>query len=250
MSTNHAHVTVIGAVMLFALAPAPARGQTVRGAIRDSSTNEGLPSARVALVSATGDTTAVTFSADDGSFSVGAPAPGAFTVSVLRIGFTPLVEGPLTLAAGETIDVVFHMAVLAVPLDPVIVQAEAHVRYLEEAGFYERERIGFGHHLDPEWIETRKTATPRVSDFMSGLPGARVMDSPQAGTGRSIVLACGTPRYYVDDVRAWGQIDEWVDGSDVLAIEVYSRSTGTPPRYGTCAVLIWTQFRAERRFIR
>lgn len=91
-------------------------------------------------------------------------------MSVLRIGFAPLEEGPLTLAAGETIDVVFSMAVL---------------------------------------------------------PGARVVVSHLAGTGRSIVLGCGAPRYYVDDVRARGQIDEWVDGSDVLAIEVYSRSTGS-----------------------
>ena len=228
----------------------PAAGQVVRGTVRDSSTGRALEAAQVVLLQG-GDVAITVLSGDSGAFHVDVPAPGVFTVAILRIGYQPFETSPMILLPADTVEQDYLMQQLPLQLDPVVVRAEAYIRYLEENGFYERQKMGFGHHVDPEWIEKRQTAATRVGDLMSGLPGVSVAGSSRPGQGRQVRLSCGTPRIFVDDVRVLGgRIDDWVDAWNVLAIEIYRRRTEAPPRYGNCAVVIWTRHKAERRMIR
>jgi hypothetical protein len=238
-------------VLLFLVAPPqPALAQVLRGVVRDSSANQGIAHARITLLNEAGETVAVAHSGDSGAFVTGAPVFGVYTVSVVRIGFRPIEDGPLMLLPNDTVQAVYYMDPLPVALDPVIVKAEAYVQYLEDEGFYTREKKAFGYHLGPEFIERRLTASTRVADFMSAIPGVRVLQGG-VGAGRQIALKCGLPTYYVDDVRylqdaILAGLDELVEPHDVLAIEVYDGQLGSPAQYGTCAVVIWTRFKAER----
>jgi hypothetical protein len=222
----------------------PAVGQVVRGTVRDSSTGRVIEGARIALLNQTGDMTASVLTGDDGAFRVDAPAPGVFVVAVLSIGYEPFETNPMILLPADTVEQDYLMQPLPFMLDPVVVKAEAYVRYLEENGFYQRQKMGFGHHVNPEWIERRQNASTKVADLVSHLPGVSV-------DGRRVRLGCGNPRLFVDDVPIFGgRIDDWVDGWNVLAIEIYRRWTEAEARYGSCAVVIWTRHKAERRMIR
>ena len=234
------------AFVLLLAAARPAVGQVVRGTVRDSSTGGGLEAALVVLLQ-NGDSATSALSGDSGAFHVAVPAPGVFTVAILRIGYQPFETSPMILLPADTVERDYLMQPVPFQLDPVVVRAEAYVQYLEEEGFYERQRIGLGHHVDPEWIEKRQNAATRVGDLMSALPGVSVT----GGSRRQVRLSCGTPRIFVDDVRVLGgSIDDWVEAWNVLAIEIYRRRAEAPPRYGSCAIVIWTRYKAERRMIR
>jgi hypothetical protein len=232
------------AILLVFTVAQPAAGQVVRGTVRDSSTGRVIEGARIALLNQTGDMTASVLTGDDGAFRVSAPTPGVFVVVVLTIGYQPFETNPMILLPADTVEQDYLMQPLPFMLDPIVVKAEAYVRYLEETGFYQRQKMGFGHHVDPEWIERRQNPSTKVADLMSHLPGVSV-------NGRRVSLSCGSPRLFVDDVRIFGgRIDDWVEGWNVLAIEVYRRWTEAEVRYGSCAVVIWTRHKAERRMIR
>ena len=222
----------------------PASGQVIRGTVRDSSTDRGIPAARITLLNELGDSVAVVASGEDGGFLAKVRVIGSYRLSIVRIGFRPLEDGPVMLLPSDTLDTVYYMAPLPVPLDRVTINAQAHVRYLEEVGFYDRLRTGFGSHVEPEWIERRLTGASRVADFVSHLPSVRMVDTR---FGRTVTMRCGIPKIFVDDVPITGEIEEVVLPSDVLAIEVYRRRTESHPHYGSCALLIWTRYRAERR---
>ena len=234
------------------LPPSRSVGQTLRGSIRDSTTNRPVASARVTLLDSYGDTVATDVSRRDGTFVVSAKDWGAFIVSIVRLGYRPFIAPYVRLLPADTLEVVYEMSPLAIAMDPVVVQAEAavqyaHVRYLQKEGFYHRERATTGRHLDPVAVEKRSYFAHRFTDFMVGLPHVRVDYGFLAGSGRVLKLKCGRPRFFIDDIPLIADvpIDEAVDAMDVLAIEIYDSAGSAPARYGACSVVIWTRHRAS-----
>jgi hypothetical protein len=87
--------------LTLALLPAAVGAQAVRGTV--SAEGVRVPGALVLLVDSAGRTVARAASRENGAYAVAAPAAGAFTLRVLRIGFAPTTAGPLALRAGATL---------------------------------------------------------------------------------------------------------------------------------------------------
>jgi hypothetical protein len=256
---------VLGVVLSLVTQPVPTFGQAVRGTIRDSSTRQFVPNASIVLLGELGDTAAIGSTDDNGAFVVGSVEWGTFVLSVVRLGFNPHVDGPLRLTPGDTVDVSYQLSPLAVRMDPVVVETAATVLHLQRAGFYHRQRLGFGHHIEPSRIESRRNAAQDIADLMVGLPGVQVV-YPRAGAfGKSIKLtgmpsiatSCSSPLFFLDGIRvlASGNLEEIIRPEEVQAIEIFRRPSEIPAQYGGpdsgCGViLIWTRRGADRQRIR
>ncbi len=142
-----------------------------------------------------------------------------------------------------------------VRLDPIEVSVERRDIVLEQAGFYDREAIGFGKFLDRDDLEKRPPG--RVSDLFAGLAGVSLIAGP---TGqRQVILNAGRyrrepcfPRVVLDDMIVGGgplqpaQLDVLLMRSAIAGVEVYTTTAGIPIKYGgtgsSCGVIvIWTR---------
>ena len=251
---------LIASVAIAAL-PLPSPAQTIRGRIVETETGNAIALARIVMLGEEGDTVASGLSGNDGSFVVGAPEWGTYVLSITRLGYHPHVDGPLRLTPGDTVDVSYRLTPLAFRMDPVVVRSAATVLFLQRAGFYHRQRLGFGHHIEPEKIELRRDAARDIADLMVGIPGVRIFSAGAGSFGKSIRLtgmgslqdACRSPHFYVDGIRlfAGGSIEDVVTPEAVEAIEIFRRPSEIPAQYGGvesgCGViLIWTRRGAVR----
>ncbi len=241
-------------VLVLAFKSAECLSQTVRGTIRDSTTNQTIANAQVTLLDLQGDTVATDRSTNDGGFLLSAPRWGRYILSTLRLGYRPVTIPDLVLNPGDSVRTELWMEALPIEMDPVEVTAEAavqvaHARYLQEEGFYHRERATVGRHLDPQTIEKRRSSARYIDDYLTGLPGVRVRQSSSAGSRRRVTLRSCTPTFFVDGVRhRGGRIEDAINPYDVLAIEVYSSALQTQEEYGgRCAVVVWSRRTAELR---
>jgi hypothetical protein len=173
---------------------------------------------------------------------------------------------------GDDLRSVFHLRRLPVMLDPVEVSAAATRRYLELAGFYDRQRADFGHYVTAEDIEKRQAA--RITDLLTSLPGVNLVSMSPGGVGALSVQLRGSnlsdggvcrPRVFVDGVmyargdsrlkRAAGgqdverrvedeiqELDEGLSLDDIghpsiiAAIEVYRSASQVPVQFGGTSV--------------
>jgi hypothetical protein len=111
--------------------------------------------------------------------------------------------------------------------------------YLDRRGFYQRDRMGWGRHVDRTEIERLGIFVP--SDLVQ-----RTLGMQQAALGSFLYSGAGCqPKVYVDGVIWSGSVDDvpinWIEG-----IELYPRSTGAPVEYAgfgggpKCGlILIW-----------
>jgi hypothetical protein len=232
-------------LLLFALTQ-PGAAQVLRGTVRDSSNHRGITNARVTLLNEAGETATVALTRGDGTFVARAPTFGVYTVSVIRIGFQPLQDEPFMLLPGDTVQAVYSLAPLPVPLEPVIVETQAvHIEYLQEEGFFYRQKAYWGRFLDPAAIDRRREFAHRADDFLIGQTMVMSLENTRMGYR----LSCGRPRFFIDDREFYGdELDQAIDPEDVLAIEIYTG--GGPPIpifYGGCAIVVWTRARAEEQ---
>jgi len=184
----------------------PLSAQRLSGRLLDLESNEPVASGLLTLLTADSVLLATAMTDPTGSWHLEAPAPGSYYVQARRLGYQPWVAGPLELNAGDSINSVFHLKRLAVMLDPIEVTARAAtMRYLEGAGFYERQRADFGHFMTPDEIDKRQAA--RVTDLLMALPGVNLVSMTGGSVGaRYLQLRGGglqqggqcRPRIFVD----------------------------------------------------
>lgn len=209
---------------------------TVTGRVTDSSA---APLAGVE-VSASRPTVRTTTGAD-GRFRLSGLEPGDHVLTFRRIGVRSLAIH-VALEPGETRDTVVVLAMLPVPLDTIRTEAEALEENLRQAGFYRRQRMGFG-----DFVTRADIARMPATDVWAVLRRVPFVDVLEAGAGRRFVLmASGTcrPVLYVDGIRTPDLVGipvEIIDG-----IEVYRRPALVPVEYSAAgracgAVLIWTR---------
>ena len=139
-------------------------------------------------------------------------------------------------------------------MDPVLVTAR-RTAALDRTGFNQRRRSGVGYYIGPDQL--KNASAFRLSDILRRVPGLRVsydgghneevISSSRAGglSGQSCV------QYYIDDMpwmAAWpGDINGFVNPSEVVAVEVYQGPTA-PPQYtrgmSSCTtIVLWTRFK-------
>ena len=122
---RHCHVVL--SVALLAVAPLIARpqradAQTLAGRLQDS-TGAAVQEALVQLVDTAGREVARTMSLGSGGFALRAPAPGLYSLRVLRIGHRPWQMPPLRLEQGQTRTTTATVPDLAVLLPDLVVES-------------------------------------------------------------------------------------------------------------------------------
>jgi Carboxypeptidase regulatory-like domain/TonB-dependent Receptor Plug Domain len=245
--------------LLVLLAAAPAHAQVVRGRVIDNASGEGVSAAAVEALAA-GRTGGRTRTAADGKFEVRLRAAGTFRLVANRNGYSPSTTREVPVAARETVYVELRVAAAPMQLDPLRVTARVappHRRSLELAGFYERERKGFGRFIRREDFERRSNLT--TTQILARVPGVIVLGSgPRedvAFTRSSIsgaLLRSGAgycaPLLYMDGVRITRSQDmnEVSSPTNLEAVELYQSAAEIPVEYvgasSACGViLLWTR---------
>jgi len=207
-----------------------------------------------------------------GYWRLDAPAPGTYYLSARRIGYQPSTSAAVTVRQGDDLSFEFRLRPAATTLSAVEVSAQAMRRYLERAGFYERQRADFGHFISPEKIEARQAA--RITDLLTSVPGVTLVRMTTGTVGAFYVELRGSnigeggvcrPRVFVDGVlfakgdsrparpapanaverrveQEAQQLDQGMSLDDIghpttiAAIEVYRSATQVPVEFGGTSV--------------
>jgi hypothetical protein len=247
-----------------------AAAQRLHGRLLDVDSNEPISSGIVTLLTEDGVRAATAVTDENGNWWLAAPGPGLFYVEAKRLGYQPWIDGPLELQRDDDWSSLYHLRSLAVELDPVEVSAQATQRYLELSGFYQRQRVNFGHFITREDVEKR--AGSKVTDVLAAVPGVRLVPTGDS-FGRMHIQMRGSrlsyggvcrPRIFVDGiiynrgdsrptgVDDWGNleriydplenpnlntieeptIDEIVQPVDIAGIEVYRSASQVPVQFG------------------
>ena len=250
-------------VVILSQMPLTAFGQVVVGTIQEWESAQKVEYCLVALLDDSEEEIARAYTNGQGAFTLSPPSPGIYVVSIVRIGFHPSAEGPVSVLANDTVTVEYEIRPVAVTLAPIVVKTARVIRYLENAGFYQRQRNEHGFFLDPAEIEKRMHRATRVTDLLHGIPGLAVTGAPDGQFGTTVRVRgirtlggrCEAPLIYIDGRLAyepkWDQflsLDELVNREAVSAVEVYRGPAEVPARYGgaesACGVLlIWTGHR-------
>lgn len=250
-----------------------AAGGWVSGFVTDGSTGQPVGGATVTL---NGRESALT--RNDGTFDIveSSPLSRNNLLTIKRLGYEPelLLVNP---AEGQDrVDLTVSIKPQPVVLEEVEVTAEVVSRYLDEVGFYERQKYHSGYFLDRAYIEQRLGTASLAVDLLRGLPGIQVLSSTPGSPGGELRLGlrqgsgfrpCGRPRVWVDGILMADDQGEpapapegnqpqphqmsalaglVVQPEDVYAIEVYRTPSQVPAQFGgaesACGViLVWTQ---------
>ncbi|MCY3610349.1 MAG: carboxypeptidase regulatory-like domain-containing protein [Gemmatimonadetes bacterium] len=180
--------------------------------------------------------------------------PGRHLVEFSHLGYATRADS-IDVEYGRMSNIRVSFSADPVRLDPIEVSVERRDIVLEQAGFYEREAMGFGKFLDRDDIEKRPPG--KMSDLFSGLAGVTLVAGP---TGqRNVILNAGRyrhppcfPRVVLDDMIVGGgsglpaELDVLLMRSALAGVEVYTRTAAIPMKYGgtgsSCGVIvIWTR---------
>lgn len=249
-----------------------ASAQHIRGRLLDLATDGPIATGFLTLLAADSSILVAVVSDDEGRWKLDVPGPGLYYVAAERLGYRSWVSGPVQIEADDALDTVFHLEPVAVRLDPIEVRAEAVRRYLEYAGFFDRQRSNFGHFVTPEAIARRQA--DRVTDLLTAIPGVQRVPFTGGSAGPvQIQLRGGSmsqggmcrPRVYVDGLmysagdskplrqRDNAATEQSVEDADrrldqalslddighpttIAAIEVYRSATQVPVQFGGTSV--------------
>ena len=180
--------------------------------------------------------------------------PGQHLVEFSHLGYVTRADS-IGVEYGRMSNVRVSLSADPVRLDPIEVSVERRDIVLQDAGFYNREAIGFGKFLDRDDIEKRPPG--KMSDLFAGLAGVTMVRDPRSPGQRHVMLNAGRdkgcfPRVILDDVIVGGgssqpaQLDVLLHRSALAGVEVYTRTAGIPSRYGgtgaACGLIaIWTR---------
>ncbi len=204
----------------------------------------------VAVVGLIGTANTVTTD-DSGSFLIHATAPGAYVLSVLRLGYEPE-RLAVTLSPQRVSDITVTLT-RVVPVLPTVTTTAAERAAYHDVGFEQRMRAGLGFFLTYDKI-LKKRAT-QFTDLLREVPGLKVT---YAGfPARAFVSGTrGLPNcvsYVVDgsELNVGTESADYLIGArDIGAIEVYAPSE-RPTMWGAVGaasgtdecmlVVIWTR---------
>jgi hypothetical protein len=227
----------------------------------------------VVVRDATEETVGSAVTDNRGFFRIETPVPGRYVLSAQALGYTELPAQPLEVPYGKLAVVEVQLAPAALELEPLVVTAAPRAFHLEADGFYARRdnAAHAGVFLPPEVLEERRPT--RATDLLFGIPGLYVMESQFGAGGRAPYFRSGIrpdptsptgiticwPMVYVDrvPVQTGGllyegagpgemmTLDEFLDTTDIAAIEVYRGAAEVPAEFtgansGCGVIVVWT----------
>ena len=208
----------------------------------------------------------VSVSGDDGRFSLGSIPPGNQALEVRRLGYAASVQW-IKIVSGETLNLQITMELLPVALKAVEVKGAPALLPAMRA-FEERRAHGRGHFYNRAEIARMQ---PRVlTDVLRRVPGVQVGSGSGGSFGGNEMVrmsrAVGVTGlrqcpvlFYINgmpfQITGDMSINQYVAPEDVVAIEVYSGSSQTPPEFqaglmnSRCGVIvIWTRVGNEEDY--
>ena len=202
--------------------------------------------------------TPLVLSGSDGRFILSAVGAGDQVLEVRLLGYVAFVQ-LVNVVAGQTLELHVTLVAAPIPLKSIEVKGSAALRPVLE-GFEHRRARGNGHFFNQ--AEIARIQPHVFTDVLRRVPG--VILQPAAGsfgsndmvrmnrtTGVTGSRNCpvlfyinGMPMQIIGDMS----IDQYVAPQDVVAMEVYSGSSQTPPEFQSsllnsrCGVIvIWTR---------
>ena len=126
--------TILFACFFLLLAsPVHMAGQVIRGQLLNGETGLPLEGAMMVLLEG-GEEAAMVLTNGSGRFIIRTPGAGSFTVRADRIGHASTLSEPLSLSAGDTVDIRMVAAVRAIELEGLEISGEARCAIRPEAG--------------------------------------------------------------------------------------------------------------------
>jgi hypothetical protein len=198
-------------------------------------TGRPMPGAQLRVL----ETAATTRTDSSGHFTMSGLPAGTQILEAKRVGYR-IVQQPVQLAAGRDVPVTVQLRRI-VSLDSVLVVARRS-RYRE---FERNRRSGFGRFMTEDDIEKRHAF--ETTDLLRTVSGFRVSGTGTdakvySSRGRISLSGQGCETNVVIDGMQHQDIN-WVQPSDIGAIEAYAGPAGAPLFYdSTCGVIvIWTK---------
>ncbi len=239
----------------------PAAAQSIHGTVKDQTTGRPIVAASVELLTDKGKVLDKVLTDSLGAFLVEPEEAGSYALKASGLGYREAGTATFPVSYGELVEVTLELAVDAVPLKPLTVEARSFPpnRYLATAGFYDRRRAGVGVFLTREEIMKRRPE--EFSDLMRTISGMEIRPSGITGR-RGYTMSMRTngqcqPALVLDGVPTLigGQqplrgrdlpIDDVVSPRDIEGLELYKGAAGVPSEYNVnnaaCGVLlIWTR---------
>lgn len=223
------------------------RPSSVRGLVRDSADTP-IPFATVVW----GEARQVITTTDSGEFSLTDIPAGKTRFTIRRLGYVP-VDFDLILKPGTIKPVVVHLSPTPPSLTTVDVEASRAMGtdpYRDDrfraTGFFDRKAHLSGYFISPDEVERRRPTS--VSDLMYGVPGVTLIGRPHTSSARYVSSSDHCRLQVYLDGHPVPDGDEFVAGSDIKAVEVYSSLLRASDRFlpspqkGYCgSIVVWTK---------
>jgi hypothetical protein len=188
----------------------------------------------------------------NGEFTLDSLPSGTQALTIRKLGYSAA-EVAVELSANSPAATTVTMSD-AIPLLETMRVEAAQDKALSDIGYLQRKQTGMGRFYDGKQINHQSMS---FSDVMRMDPGLRIQPT---GDGRTYVITdsrsatTGCVNFYVDG-QIWtqmtpGDIDNFVQPSELVAIEVYHGSE-TPPQYsppgqsGCATIVAWTVARVH-----
>ena len=161
----------LASLALAALAAA-APAQAIRGTLLDDKTERPIPLASILMRDSASLVVASATTDSLGNFELRAPRPGTYTLLARRIGYRTDVSPELSLAADQTIEMDFLIAVRPVTLTPVTVTEEQRSERRALVAGLDPRSLG-SRLITPEKIEPIAARTSSVAEVLrwQNIPG-------------------------------------------------------------------------------
>jgi len=221
---------------------------SISGLVLDQETNDPVVGVEMSVVGAS----AFSITNEQGEFHFEEVLSGSLILRSRRLGYQERTDS-LSVPQGALIDVTVRLSTEPVELEELVVEVRS--RLLDQRGFYERQRTGYGGvFIDREAIEDRN---PNVlTDLFRTMSGLRVvyggLFGPKVFVNQNITFSDGglgcVPGLMLDGVRSTMRSYDFIDPIEVEGLEVYTGG-GAPGGFsdpcGTIA--IWTRIQVRRR---
>ena len=221
---------------------------SISGLVLDQETNDPVMGVEMSV----DGTSVLSITNEQGEFHFEEVLSGSLILRSSRLGYQERMDS-LSVPEGALIDVTVRLSTEPVELDELVVEVRS--RLLEQRGFYERQRTGYGGvFIDRETIEDRN---PNVlTDLFRTMSGLRVvyggLFGPKVFVNQNITFSDGglgcEPGLMLDGVRSTMRSYDFIDPVEVEGLEVYAGG-GAPGGFsdpcGTIA--IWTRIEVRRR---
>jgi len=223
------------------------RPSSIRGLVRDSADTP-IPFATVVW----GEARQVITTSDSGAFTLTDIPAGKTRFTIRRLGYLP-VDFDLILKPGTIKPVVVHLQPTAPSLTTIEVEARSTMgadEYRDDrfraTGFFDRKAHLSGYFISPDEVERRRPNY--VSDLLHGVPGVMLVGRPHTPSAHYVSSGAHCRLQVYLDGHPVPDGDDFVSGSDIKAVEVYTSLLRASDRFipspqkGYCgSIVVWTK---------